>query len=58
MLSFKDAPAQIMASTGGKKLIIHNQTTGKDIEVAIALSERQVKIILAGGLLNYTKNNN
>lgn len=38
-----------------KPVIIKNITKGKDIEVDITLSQRQRKIILAGGLINYTK---
>jgi len=39
----------------GNELIIHNKTKNKDIRVRVTLSERQVEIILAGGLLNYTR---
>ena len=34
-----------------------NVTKGKDIEVVLALSERLKNIILAGGMLNYVKQN-
>jgi len=39
----------------GSELVIHNKTKNKDIKVKVTLSERQVEIILAGGLLNYTR---
>jgi len=39
----------------GNELIIHNNTKNKDIKVRVTLSDRQVEIILAGGLLNYTR---
>ncbi|MBE6904015.1 MAG: aconitate hydratase [Ruminococcaceae bacterium] len=39
------------------KISILNKTTGKSFNVTIELSERQKGMILAGGLLNYTKNN-
>jgi aconitate hydratase len=39
----------------GSELVIRNKTKGKDIRVTMALSDRQVKMILAGGLLNYTR---
>ncbi|HOJ09573.1 MAG TPA: aconitate hydratase [Clostridiales bacterium] len=42
----------------GPVLLITNKTKGKEIKVRVALSERQIEIILAGGLLNYTKNRN
>ncbi|MGI5891893.1 MAG: aconitate hydratase [Bacillota bacterium] len=57
-LVLKNAREQILASVTGQNILIHNQSTGNDIEVAINLSERQAQIILAGGLLNFTKNNN
>ena len=38
-----------------KPMVIQNITKNKDIEVDIALSQRQREIILAGGLINYTK---
>ncbi len=41
----------------GKNLILHNKTNGYDIEVNCELSERAKSIVLAGGLLAYTKNN-
>ncbi|MBO8168983.1 MAG: aconitate hydratase [Thermoanaerobacteraceae bacterium] len=34
-----------------------NETTGKEIELDYDLDERAIKILLAGGLLNYTKQN-
>jgi len=39
----------------GSELVIRNKGKGKDIRVKVSLSQRQVEIILAGGLLNYTK---
>ena len=41
----------------GNNLIIKNNTNGKEIEVKCELSGRAKDIILAGGLLNYTKTN-
>jgi aconitate hydratase len=41
----------------GKELIVKNRTKNKDFKVNVALSGRQVEIILAGGLLNYTRKN-
>jgi aconitate hydratase len=34
-----------------------NETTGESATVCLNLTERQRKILLAGGLLNYTKMN-
>ncbi len=42
----------------GDKITILNKTTGEKIETAVSLSERQKDMIIAGGLLNYTKKNN
>ena len=53
-LVIEDAVAQIKA---GDKLIVRNVTKNKDIEVMLALSPRLKEVILAGGLLNYTKMN-
>lgn len=36
---------------------IYNKTNNLKIEVAVSLTERQYKILIAGGLLNYTANN-
>ena len=53
-LVIEDAVAQIKA---GDKLIVRNVTKNKDIEVMLSLSPRLKEVILAGGLLNYTKMN-
>ena len=39
----------------GPELTLINQTTGKQFKVAHGLTGRQIDIILAGGLLNFTK---
>ena len=39
----------------GKNIVITNKTKGKEIECECELSERAKKIVLAGGLLSYTK---
>ena len=39
----------------GKPLFVINRTTGDKIEVVWELSGRTKDILLAGGLLNYTK---
>lgn len=41
----------------GSDIVLINETTGKEIPVECPLSERTRDIILAGGLLNYTKEN-
>jgi aconitate hydratase len=51
-LRIENARDQIKAGSG---LVVRNVTKGKDIKVNVTLSERQVEIILAGGLINYTK---
>ncbi|NLN42004.1 MAG: aconitate hydratase [Clostridiales bacterium] len=53
-LVIEDAISQIKA---GDKLIVRNVTKNKDIEVMLSLSPRLKEVILAGGLLNYTKMN-
>ena len=54
-LAIELAPQQIAALAQGKNLIVRNQTQNQDIEVSLPLSERQVQILLAGGLLNFTR---
>ncbi|OJU17220.1 MAG: aconitate hydratase [Clostridiales bacterium 43-6] len=43
--------------TGSNKAVLKNKTTGDEITLNCNLSTRQRAIILAGGLLNYTKEN-
>lgn len=47
----------IQSAMAGGKLVLVNETTGKEIPVLCSLTERQQAILLAGGLLNYTKEN-
>jgi aconitate hydratase len=39
-------------------IVLKNETKNIDIKVKVTLSKRQIDIILAGGLINYTKNQN
>jgi aconitate hydratase len=39
----------------GKTVTVHNLTKGKDIHFKHALTERQIAIVLDGGLLNHIK---
>ncbi len=43
------------AIKSGDTLTLTNKTKNKDIKVNVTLSSRQIEMILAGGLLNYTK---
>lgn len=52
VLEIKHLKKQIKAE---KQLIIKNVTKKKDFKAIIPLTQRQREIILAGGLLNYTK---
>lgn len=52
VLVLENAREQIKA---GNELVLKNKTTNTTIRVNTALSERQVDIMLAGGLLNYTR---
>ncbi|MBQ3053700.1 MAG: aconitate hydratase [Clostridia bacterium] len=54
-LEIKDA---INAVKVGGDIVIRNITKGIDIVTETSLSGRQVEMMLAGGLLNYTKENN
>ncbi len=52
-LVFDNIRAEIEA--GKSELTVVNKTTGKEIPVLCELSERTKDIILAGGLLDYTR---
>jgi len=52
VLVLENAREQIRA---GSELIIENRTSNTKIRVRTALSDRQAEIMLAGGLLNYTR---
>ena len=47
--------ADAIASGNGATLV--DKTSGKRIDLVLTLTDRQRKILLAGGTLNYTKNN-
>jgi aconitate hydratase len=51
MLRLGNLEAGMMAGT----LMVTNETNGEIFAVKCELTERQQKILLAGGLLNYTK---
>ncbi len=53
-LSITDLIAQIK---NGNTVKVTNKSKGFDFEVNVDLSDRQKDMLLAGGLLNYTKNN-
>ena len=54
-LIIRDARAQVEAAVSGKPVIVTNKTQGYDFETVLAISERQCGMLLAGGLLNYTR---
>jgi len=54
-LTIADAPEQILALVQGENLVVTNKTQGRTMELSLPLSERQAKILLAGGLLNFTR---
>ena len=54
-LEIADARRQI---DEGGKVVVRNVTKGFDFETEAVLSERQRAIVLAGGLLNYTREQN
>ena len=54
VLEIKDVEKQLRSSDTVK---VTNKTKGFDFDVLVSLSSRQKDMIVAGGLLNYTKNN-
>ena len=53
-ITLPDVKRRILA---GEDLEIKNETTGATVRGTISLSDRQKKMLAAGGLLNYTKEN-
>ncbi len=54
-IEIKDAISQVKA---GGYIVIRNVTKSMDIVTETCLSDRQIDMMLAGGLLNYTRENN
>ena len=54
-LVIEDAREQVKKACAGEKIKISNKTQGYDFEVDLQISERQRDMLLAGGLLNLTK---
>ncbi len=42
----------------GETLVLKNETTGEEIKLNTGFSERQIEMLLAGGLLDYTRQQN
>lgn len=57
-LEINDAPSQIQLLAEGKPMTVQNLTGGYEIKVNLSISQRQADILLAGGLLNYTRQRN
>jgi aconitate hydratase len=51
----ENAQAQIRSATQGNDVIVVNKTQGYSFRTNCPISERQAAILVAGGLLNYTK---
>ena len=54
-LVIKNAPAQVKAAVEGQPLTVTNKTRGYDFQAVANISDRQGAMLIAGGLLNYTK---
>jgi aconitate hydratase len=54
-LEINDAPVQIERLAQGKPLTVSNLTGDYEIKVNLSISNRQADILMAGGLLNYTR---
>jgi len=57
-LTIENAREQVKAAVEGKPVTVKNVTQGYSFETNLAVSDRQAGMLLAGGLLNYTKENN
>ena len=56
-LVIENAREQVEAAASGKTVVITNKTQGYSFETELLISDRQKDMLLAGGLLNYTKEN-
>jgi len=56
-LVIENAIDQVKGASEGKKVVIKNKTQGYSFETDLPISDRQMKMLLAGGLLNLTKEN-
>ena len=56
-LVIENAREQVEAAASGKAVTITNKTQGYSFETELVISDRQKDMLLAGGLLNYTKEN-
>jgi len=54
-LSIENTPEQVSAASTGKRIIVRNLSKDTSFEADLPISERQAKILLAGGLLNFTR---
>ena len=54
-LVIENAREQVEAAASGKAVTITNKTQGYSFETELVISERQKDMLLAGGLLNYTR---
>lgn len=54
-LVIEDAQTQILAAAHGQNVKVKNVTQNRIFEVECPISERQADILVAGGLLNYTR---
>ena len=55
ILEFSNLKRMVRDASKGEKISIKNKTTGKEIKVNLIITPRQAEILLAGGLLNYTR---
>ena len=54
-LEITDARGQILGAAQGNPVSVHNVTQNYAFDVICSVSDRQAQILLAGGLLNYTR---
>ncbi|MEI8198686.1 MAG: aconitate hydratase [Eubacteriales bacterium] len=54
-LEIQDVQRQILDAVKGSPVSVFNRTQGYSFDVICSVSDRQARILLAGGLLNYTR---
>lgn len=51
----REALASYAEGRGGAELVARNETTGREVRLRHGLTPREARVVLAGGLLNFTK---
>ena len=56
VLEIADAKSQVLGAVSGQPITVFNKSKGTSFTTLCPISQRQANMLLAGGLLNFTKN--